>query len=269
MTELLELLTVARTAGQQAATWVKDNRPPGRVGIAATKSSPTDIVTELDRRSEELIREIILSARPLDGFVGEEGQDVAASSEVTWVVDPIDGTANFVYGIPAYAVSIAAVIDGVSVIGYVVNIASGEEFGAIRGGGAWQWLGSETNAAREKLTGPPATSVDQLLVATGFNYDANVRRHQVTALALLLPQIRDIRRVGAAALDLVAIARGQVDAYVEQGLKPWDLAAGQVIATEAGLVLSGYDGPPDERLVMAARPDIAEEYFALIRACGF
>ncbi len=259
------LLELARTVGLEAAAFVKSSRPLGRVDVAETKSSPTDVVTQLDRASEELIRARIKAARPDDGFVGEEGDDLIGTSGTDWVVDPIDGTVNFVYGIPMYAVSIAARQDGVVVVGYVVNIASGAEWGAIRGAGSWRYDGDD----RITLTAPAVTSVDHALVATGFNYVPEVRTKQGQAVARFLPHIRDIRRTGSAALDLCGLAEGHFDAYVEQGLKEWDLAAGGLVASESGLLLSGLDGEPNERLVMAAHPSIAKEYFALVRACGF
>ncbi len=260
-----ELLELARAVGREAAEFVTRSRPRGRVAVAATKSSPTDVVTQIDRACEELIRARIKSARPEDGFVGEEGADVIGSSGIEWVVDPIDGTVNFVYGIPVYGVSIAArQADGV-IIGYVINIASGVEWGAIRGAGSWRYDGAQ----RIRLSAPSVERVDQALVATGFNYVPEIRAKQAAAMALFIPQIRDIRRIGSAALDLCALAEGHFDAYVEEGLKDWDLAAGGLIASESGLLLSGLDGEPNERLVMVAHPSIAEEYFALVRACGF
>jgi myo-inositol-1(or 4)-monophosphatase len=260
-----ELLALAREVGLEAAAFVAGRRPAGRVDVAATKSSPTDVVTEIDEASERLIRERIFAARPDDGFVGEEGNDVVGTSDVEWVVDPIDGTVNFVYGIPTYGVSIAARRDGEVVAGYVINIATGAEWGSIRGEGAWRYDGE----ARRVLAAPRPESVAHALVATGFNYMPEIRTTQAAAMATFLPQVRDIRRIGSAALDLCALAEGQYDAYLEQGLKAWDLAAGGLIAAESGLVLSGIDGGPDERMVMAAHPAIAEEYFALVRACGF
>jgi myo-inositol-1(or 4)-monophosphatase len=260
-----DLLDLARTVGREAATFVNASRPKGRVDVAATKSSPTDAVTEIDRSCEDLIRARIKAARPDDGFVGEEGDDVVGTSGTDWVVDPIDGTVNFVYGIPMYAVSIAARQDGKIVVGYVVNIASGAEWGAILGAGSWRYDGDE----RMMLAAPSVSRLDHALVATGFNYVPAIRTKQAEAMARFLPHIRDIRRIGSAALDLCALAEGQYDAYVEEGLKEWDLAAGGLIASESGLLLSGLDGEPNERLVMAAHPSIAEEYFALVRACGF
>ncbi|MCW2771424.1 MAG: inositol monophosphatase [Aeromicrobium sp.] len=260
-----ELLELARHVGLEAAAFVRSTRPAGRVDVSATKSSPTDVVTEIDEACERLIRDRILGARPDDGFVGEEGDDVIGTSGVDWVVDPIDGTVNFVYGIPTYAVSIAARRDGHVVAGHVVNIASGAEWGAVAGEGSWRYDGD----ARHVLAAPRLDDLAQALVATGFNYVPAIRAKQAAAMAIFIPQVRDIRRIGSAALDLCALAEGQFDAYLEEGLKPWDLAAGGLIAREAGLVVSGLDGEPDERMVMAAHPSVAEEYFALVRACGF
>ena len=261
-----ELLALARQVGREAADFVRRSRPTGRVDVAATKSSPTDDVTEIDRACEELIRTRILTSRPDDGFVGEEGHDVPGTSGVEWIVDPIDGTVNFVYGIPAYAVSIAAsAADGRVVAGYVVNVVSGEEWAAVRGEGAWQL----DDDRRHRLIAPEPPVLAHLLVGTGFHYVPEIRAKQAAAVARLLPQVRDIRRTGSAALNLCELAAGRLDAFVEQGLNPWDRAAAGLVATEAGLVVSGLDGEPDERLVMAAHPAIVEEYFALVRACGF
>ncbi len=259
------LLALAREVGLEAAEFVRRSRPVGRVGVADTKSSPTDVVTEIDRGSEALIRTRILDRRPDDGFVGEEGSDRTGTSGVDWIVDPIDGTVNFVYGIPCYAVSIAAAVDGVVTAGHVVNITSGEEFAAVRGSGAWSWEGT----ARHAITAPHPPPLEHALVGTGFHYVPEIRARQAVAVARLLPQVRDIRRTGSAALNLCELAVGRLDAFVEEGLQPWDRAAAGLVATEAGLVVSGLDGEPDERLVMAAHPLIAEEYFALVRACEF
>ncbi len=264
VTELYELARVTATA---AAEFVLAERPTtGRVDVAATKTSDTDVVTELDRRTEALIRTLITAARPNDGFVGEEGSDVVGSSGVEWVVDPIDGTVNFVYGLGAYAVSIAARLKGEVVAGHVVDIPRHRAWGAIRGEGSWRYT---ADGQRERLSASAPESIAHALVATGFNYVPEVRAQQAAAVAKLLPQVRDIRRMGSAAIDLCTLAEGGFDAYVEQGLHPWDLAAGGLIAQESGLILRGLDGPADDRLAMAAHPAIAEEYFALVIACGF
>lgn len=263
MTALLDL---ARRVAAEAAEHVRSQRPEGRVDVVGTKSSPTDLVTRIDRSCEELIRARILAERPDDAFVGEEGQDVAGTSGVEWVVDPIDGTVNFVYGIPRYAVSIAARRDGVVEVGVVVNIATGETFEATRGGGAWR-VGDD--GGRTRLAGPPDVPLDAMLVATGFNYVVAVRERQGAAVARLLPHVRDVRRIGAAALDLVDVAQGRLDAYVEEGLHAWDVAAGGLIASESGVTVTGPGGAPSERLVVAARSSRIDEFLELVDRCGF
>lgn len=268
----MELLGIAVKVGVAAAEHVRTLRPPGRVEVASTKSSGTDAVTAIDRASEEFIRRRLLEERPDDTIIGEEGDDQPGSSDVAWLVDPIDGTVNFVYGLPQYAVSLAAVADGETVAGFVINVVSGERWGAARGVGAWRSFGAE----RTELfaADPPAAGLTHALVATGFNYVPEVRARQARAVAELMPHVRDIRRFGSAALDLCALASGRLDAYVEEGLQPWDLAAGVLICREAGLVVSGFDGQgmvsePSERLVMAAPKALAEEFFGLVIACGF
>lgn len=260
-----ELLDLARTVGREAASYVASARPRGRVDISATKSSPTDVVTAIDEECERLIRARILDARPNDSFRGEEGDDIHGSSGVEWIVDPIDGTVNFVYGLPFYAVSIAAAVDGEVEVGYVINIANADEYTAIRGRGSF----AHTEDGPLRLQAPVVERLDHVLVATGFNYVPAIRAAQADAVARMLPQVRDIRRVGSAALDLCGLAAGRFDAYVEQGLMPWDLAAGGLIASEAGIEISGVDGLPGERLVMAAHPSVSGEFFDLVRACGF
>lgn len=260
-----ELLDLARAVGREAALYVAGARPHGRVEVSSTKSSPTDIVTAIDEECERLIRTLIFAARPDDGFQGEEGNDVEGTSGVRWIVDPIDGTVNFVYGLPFYAVSIAAAVDGEVEAGYVINVANADEFGAIRGEGSWTY----TEDGPLRLKAPAVERLDHALVATGFSYVPEVRRAQAEAVAKLLPQVRDIRRTGSAALDLCGLAAGSSDAYVEQGLKAWDLAAGGLIAREAGIEITGLDGIPNERLVMAAHPSVSGEFFGLVRACGF
>lgn len=269
----LDLLGVARRVGLDAAANVARLRPSGRVEVEDTKTSSTDAVTAIDRASEEFIRSRLLAERPDDTIIGEEGDDHVGTSPVSWLVDPIDGTVNFIYGIPAYAVSIAAEVDGDAVAGYVINVASGESWGAALGEGAWLWA-TGIEGQRLVATPPPAGGLEQALIATGYNYVAEVRARQASAVAKMLPQVRDIRRFGSAALDLCALASGRVDAYVEQGLQPWDLAAGALIAREVGLEVAGYDasgafGEPSHRLVMAAHPALSEEFFSLVDACGF
>lgn len=261
-----DLLDLARTVGREAALYVAQTRPQGRVDVSSTKSSPTDVVTAIDEACEELIRRRILAIRPDDGFRGEEGEDIIGSSRVEWIVDPIDGTVNFVYGLPFYAVSIAAAVDGEVEVGFVVNIASGAEFTAIRDEGSYS---TPPGGEPIRLRAPEVLRLDHALIATGYNYVPEIRAKQAAAVATMLPRVRDIRRTGSAALDLCGLASGSYDAYVEQGLMPWDLAAGGLIAREAGIVISGLGGIPDERLVMAAHPSVSGEFFDLVRACGF
>lgn len=260
-----ELLDLARTVGREAALYVAGARPRGRVDVSSTKSSPTDVVTAIDEECERLIRARILDARPNDSFRGEEGDDIHGSSNVEWIVDPIDGTVNFVYGLPFYAVSIAAAINDEVEVGYVVNIANADEYTAIRGQGSFTY----TEDGPLRLRAPVVERLDHALVATGFNYVPAIRAAQAEAVARMLPHVRDIRRIGSAALDLCGLAEGRFDAYVEQGLMPWDLAAGGLVAREAGIEISGFDGVPGERLVMAAHPSVSGEFFALVHACGF
>ncbi len=255
-----ELLELARTVAQEAAVLVRQRRAAG-VEVADTKSSPVDVVTEADRAAEQLIYSRLTEARPGDGFLGEEGASAESTTGVTWVVDPIDGTVNFLYGIPQYAVSIAASRDGSPVAGVVVNVASGELFTATRGGGAM--LDGSPLRVRDVVP------LEQRLVATGFNYVAEVRTLQAAAIGRMLATVRDIRRLGSAALDLCALAAGRVDGYVEEGLNPWDLAAGGLVATEAGARLETVAGVGGTPCVVAAPDGGFDEFRALAQDCGF
>jgi myo-inositol-1(or 4)-monophosphatase len=246
-TDTAELLGIAQRAARAAADLLRDRRPPGVLEITATKSSATDIVTEMDQAAERLIVEQIRAARPGDGFLGEEGADDRGTSGVTWVIDPIDGTVNYLYGIPAYAVSIGVREGSEVVAGVVRNPATGETWTARRG------FGAELDGAPIQVS--QVTELAMALVATGFGYQASRRARQAEILRTVLPLVRDIRRAGAASLDLCALACGRVDAYYERGLKPWDLAAGGLIATEAGARVAGLGGQPaGEELVIAAPP---------------
>jgi myo-inositol-1(or 4)-monophosphatase len=261
------LLELARDTAHQAAELIRDRRPEGRVDVAATKSSPTDAVTEVDTAAEKLIRDRIGAVRPDDGFVGEEGGRKSGTSGVDWVIDPIDGTVNFVYGVPAYAVSIGVEVEGVVRAGVVVDVPLGREYTALLGEGAWRRDGM---GPAIQMRMPATTDLTQALVATGFGYDPVQRARQAAALAAMLPQVRDIRRIGSAALDLCALAAGRYDAYVEEGLQPWDRAAGVLVAREAGAVVTGLRADePDERLVVAAGPALFEHFRTLVTDCGF
>ena len=217
---------------------------------ASSKSSPTDLVTDVDRASEALIVGALLRARPDDGMQGEEGSSRKGSTGVTWVIDPLDGTINYLYGIPAFAVSIAASVGGRSIVGVVHNPLTGEMFTGSQGEGAWL----DGDPLRLQPTGRPLA---EALVGTGFSYSARNRAAQARMLAIILPAVRDIRRAGSAALDLCAVACGRLDAYFEAELKPWDLAAGEVIAREAGATVISLEGlPADPPTVVAAAPGL-------------
>jgi myo-inositol-1(or 4)-monophosphatase len=261
-----ELLDLAVATARAAADLAREHRAEGVAGIG-TKSTITDLVTEADRAVERFIVRQIRQHRPHDAFLGEEyGEDSEPTSErgrseaeakpdghsgseatVRWVVDPIDGTVNYVYGLPVYAVSIAAQVGGQSVAGVVVNAPTGEEWTATRGHGAWR-------DGRRLHTGSQ-TDLGQALVATGFAYDAAVRARQAAVVAGVLPRVRDIRRFGAASVDLCYTAEGQFDAFYERGLNPWDHAAAGLVAVEAGLLVTGLRGaPPSGDMVLAAPP---------------
>jgi len=224
-------------------------RPPGRSGrpeVTSTKSSPTDVVTEMDRAAEALITERLRAHRPGDAFLGEEGGE-SGRGQVRWVIDPLDGTVNYLYGLADWAVSIAAEVNGTPVAGVVTVPAHDEVFTAISGEGAWLLAGGAAPVALRCNTG---VALAQALVATGFGYAAARRAVQGEVVAALLPRVRDIRRGGSAAVDLCSVAAGRVDAFYERGLNHWDYAAGGLIAAEAGARLGGLAGRP-------AGPDMA------------
>ncbi len=236
------------------------------VDVADTKSSAVDVVTEADRACEELIRTRLLGSRPGDAFLGEESvgedeADLAPGPGVTWIVDPIDGTVNYLYGIPQYAVSIAAALDGEVVAGVVLSPDGDLEYAATLGGGA------TLNGApvRVRDTG----SLAQALVSTGFSYEADIRARQGRAVALLLPQVRDIRRHGSCALDLCAVASGRSDAYVEEGAHIWDYAAAGLVARESGATFEVWPTAGGRDLTVCAPTPIWAEFTALVRSCGF
>lgn len=256
------LLELAVGVAREAGHLVRERRDAViRMTVSATKTTPTDVVTESDTASEALIRERLLGARPDDGLVGEEGAWIDGRSGVAWVVDPIDGTVNYLYGIPEYAVSIAAVADGRTVVGVVHNPVSGETWTARRDGGA----ALDGRAVHES----GCDRLDRALIATGFGYDPLRRARQAEVLRHVVPQVRDIRRAGAASLDLCAVATGRVDGYYERGLKPWDLAAGGLVAEEAGVVVEGLRGAAaGEDLVIAAGPALFPALHDLLEPLG-
>jgi fructose-1,6-bisphosphatase/inositol monophosphatase family enzyme len=219
-----------------------------------TKSSGTDMVTEMDRASERLIVDALLAARPDDGILGEEGSARAGTSGVRWVIDPLDGTTNYLYGFPPFGVSIGAEVDGISVAGAVRDPVHGETWSAVRNAGSW------CNGRRLRVAGPPTLAT--ALVGTGFAYDAAKRAEQATVLQRVLPNVRDVRRAGAAAVDLCWVAAGRLDAFFERGLAPWDWSAGSLVAAEAGATTRRFD---DDGLHVAAPPQLFDDLLALVR----
>jgi myo-inositol-1(or 4)-monophosphatase len=266
MTDATELLSLARAIAIEAGELIATARL-GQVEVAASKSTSVDIVTQVDRDAESLIRGLIADARPQDSFFGEESGSGTGTSGLTWVVDPIDGTVNYLYGIPHYAVSIA-VVEGEAdphtwedLVGVVINPATGEIFTATRDGGAF--------LADRPLRVAHPVSLDQALIATGFAYDAGIRAEQGAAVAALLPRVRDIRRMGTASLDLCAVAAGRVNAYVERTLSPWDHAAGALIAREAGASVTGRAGArPSSDFLLAAHPLMVAEWERVLAEVG-
>ncbi|MBB4138302.1 inositol monophosphatase family protein [Microbacterium invictum] len=251
-----ELLTLAVDIAREAGALARTRRGEG-VAIAATKSALADIVTDADREVEALIRARLAGARPGDGFLGEETDAERGTSGVTWVVDPIDGTVNYAYGIAHYAVSIAAVTgEPVSakwmpVAGAVYDPSLDEMFSASLGGGAW--LG-ETRLA----VGAPSPA--GALLATGFGYDPATHEGDLARVRRVMPLARDLRRAGAASLDLAYVAAGRLDGYFERGLHPWDHAAGGLLVTEAGGRIGGQPGDaPGRDMTIAAGPELYEQ----------
>ncbi|WP_343061390.1 inositol monophosphatase family protein [Nocardioides luti] len=264
----VELARIALDVARRAAELVRGPAAHG-VTVAATKSSEVDVVTEADRASEELIRRLIGEQRPDDAFLGEEGDDVAGSTGVRWIVDPIDGTVNFLYGLPQYAVSIAAEVDGTVVAGVVLNAATGTEYVAwldadARDPGA----GTATRDGDAIVVRAPAP-LGQRLVGTGFNYDAGLREIQARAMVSLLPRVRDIRRLGSCALDLCHVAEGSLDAYVEEGVNLWDHAAGALVARVAGATTELTVGAGGKHLLMCAPAHGFDEFREAVREAGF
>ena len=253
---ITELLSTAQGLAREAGEFITAGRHAAHV--THTKSSAVDIVTQMDLAAERLLRERIAHLRPLDGVLGEEGADTQGSSRITWVLDPIDGTVNYLYGLPSFGVSVAAVSGSPrtnewTALAAAVYDGSGRLWSAAAGQGAW------LDGVQLKRDEPP-TPLAQTLLGTGFQYVAERRAVQGAIVTRLLPQVRDIRRLGAAAVDLCLVAAGHLDAFYEHGLNAWDLAAGALIATEAGVRVGGVDGgPPDEHLTIAAHPAVWDQ----------
>lgn len=256
----LDLLALARPLAEGVARHLVASLDGAGPTVSA-KSTVTDLVTDLDRWAEAHITERLLAARPHDGVVGEEGAAVTGTSGVSWCIDPIDGTVNFVHGLPGFCVSIAAQVDGRSVAGVVVSPLHGDVFAATVGGGATR------NDRPIRCADPP--SLARSVVGTGFGYDPDRRRRQAEVLVRVIGDLADIRRGGAAAVDLCSVACGRLDGYWEVGLNPWDHAAGGLIAAEAGArveVTAGAD--PTATYTVAAPPAIWDELVAVLDAAG-
>ncbi|MGI8754602.1 MAG: inositol monophosphatase family protein [Acidimicrobiales bacterium] len=258
-TDPAELLGLARPiaveVGERLAASLAGAGP-----AVTTKSTATDLVTELDTWAEAHIVERLLHARPDDSVEGEEGASVVGTSGVTWSIDPIDGTVNFVHAIPGFCVSIGALVDGRSVAAVVVSPLHGEVFAATLGGGAHR------NDQPIRCATP--SSLARAVVGTGFGYDADRRRRQAEVLARVIPRIADVRRFGAAALDLCWVACGRLDGYWEVGLNAWDHAAGSLIATEAGARCEIDALAPAGSYTVAAAPQIFDELASVLAEAG-
>lgn len=266
---LVELERLAVEVALEAGRLIVDERPAD-LGVSKTKSTATDVVTVMDQRAQDLLRSRLQAARPGDGFLGEEEGGTVRRSEITWVVDPIDGTVNYLYAIPSYAVSVAAVVGDPTqpgawrpVAAAVVNPVTGELFHARLGGGAWLRRGERDS--QPLLIGEPPR-LGHALAGTGFGYDTRRRLWQATMLVEVLPHLRDIRRIGSAALDICAVALGSLDCYFERGLNAWDMAAAWLVLTEAGGSFTGLGGAaPDPWMVVGAAPGLHAELEPLVR----
>lgn len=258
------LTRIAARAAQAAGDRVRELRRRG-VTVAGLKSSAVDMVTEADQEAERMIVSLLLSERPDDGVLGEEGAAAEGTSGITWIIDPIDGTTNYVYNIPAYVVSIAATVvdpewsnEGFRTIAAAVyNPSTGELFEAWEGGGA--------TLNGTQITTSGKSDVPTSLVGTGFGYTVERKQEQLEVIQRLMPRVRDLRRIGAAAYDLCLVACGRLDAYYERGLNAWDYAGGMLIAKEAGAEVVGRDlvTPPGTEMVYAATAGLAEPLRAI------
>jgi myo-inositol-1(or 4)-monophosphatase len=239
-----ELLELARKVGLDAGALLMERPPAFEI---ESKSTAIDIATQMDKKAEKFIMESLLATRPDDGIIGEEGSSVESKSGITWVIDPLDGTVNYFYGLPGWNVSIAAKDKDGSIVGVVTAPTINSTWWATRGGGAFY------NGHQIHCNDPIA--LDRSLIATGFQYDVSHRISQLEDFSKLVPIVRDLRRNGAAAVDLCHVAMGALDGYYEAGLKEWDWAAGALVATEAGATFKHYGQGP-MRISMAAGPSL-------------
>ena len=242
-----DLLELAKKVGAEAAALLMDRPPAFEI---EEKSTAIDIATQMDKKAETFIVQSLLAARPDDGILGEEGAEVASKSGITWVIDPLDGTVNYFYGLPGWNVSIAAKDKDGSVVGVVTAPTINSTWWASRGGGAF------FNGSKIKTNEPVA--FDRAFIGTGFQYDVAHRGRQIQNVGRMLPLIRDIRRNGAAAVDICSVAMGALDAYFEDGLKEWDWAAASLVATEAGANFGLYGQAP-YMTTLAAGPTLYAE----------
>jgi len=269
----IELLELAREAACSAGELLLARTAAGAEAEVSSKSTPTDLVSEADLASERAIRRLLLERRPDDGFIGEEGSSDPGSSGLSWVVDPLDGTVNFLFGIPQWCVSVAVRDREGTVAGAIYDPNRGELFSATRDGPALLlaggtetvigWAGAGGEGASTRHLGK--VELASAMVATGLSYSAEVRAAQARVLARVIPRVRDIRRFGSAALDLAWTALGRYDAYFERTVKDWDIAAGALICERVGL--SVLDLPVHEHLpwgILAVPPQLAGEMLELV-----
>ncbi len=251
-----ELLGVAREAANAAADELRDRFGRRAAGVRV-KSSPTDLVSDADLAAERAIRSVLAARRPGDAILGEEGGETG-NGDLRWVVDPLDGTINFLFGIPVFAVSVACEDDQGALAGVVLDPIRDECFAACRSGDA--------TLDGEPLLSPLRDDLAKAMLATGFNYDAAVRATQGAVLARILPRVGNLRRAGAAAIDLAWCAAGRFDAFYERGIKPWDFTAGALIASRAGLAVRWLEavGPDEPSGVLVAPPAYVDELLALV-----
>ena len=271
-TDPLQLRSVAEQLATEAADFVRRRRvevfgnpAPDAATTVRTKSTPTDPVTVVDTETERLLRDRLAELRPGDDILGEEeGGSAGAHDRLTWVLDPIDGTVNFVYGIAQYAVSVGVQRGGASLAGAVANVPGGTLYSAALGHGA--------RMHRDGVTTPLASStaveLSMSLLGTGFAYAQEQRARQAEVLARMLPAVRDVRRMGSAALDLCLVAAGELDAYYEDGVHLWDWAAGALIAAEAGAIMRLPPADGAGGFIVAAAPGIADQLTDALRDAG-
>lgn len=259
---LRDLLDRARRAAAAAAELLLS--PPADL-IVESKSTPTDAVTVMDKRSEQLLVSLLLEGRESDGILGEEGSDRPGTSGYRWVIDPIDGTVNYLYGLPGWSVAVGLEYEGDPIIGVVAVPTYGVTYFGAKGLGSYRECGDTT----QRVQPSQITEMSMALTATGFGYAAERRAFQAEILQTMLPEIRDIRRAGSAAVDICWVADGSVDAFYEKGLNPWDFTAAAVIASEAGVVLAGLDGrAPNPDLTIAANPILFTKFHDRLKALG-